>query len=335
MKAIEITSPSIDSLTLVDRPEPALPGAGRIHVRMKAGSLNFADLAVATGNYPGAPFPNIALCDGAGEVVAVGDDVWQVAVGDRVAVHIKPRWIAGRASAELAGAMRGATLPGSLVEIVDIDAASVVKAPDQLSWEEIGSLPICAMTAWRALEIGHIGPGSTVAILGTGGVSIFALQLAKARGARVLITSSSDEKLDRARALGADATFNYRSNPDWDQFALEQTGGVGVDLVVDPVGGEGFGKSLAATKHGGTIALFGFLAGGAAADLLPAIFKEIRIQGTNGGSVADLAEAVAAIDAAGIKPVIDRTFGTTELAEAYALMSKGAHFGKIAIRFDW
>lgn len=335
MKAIEITAPSIDALELVKHPEPTPPGPGRIHIRMKSGSLNFADLAVATGNYPSAPYPNIALCDGAGEVIAVGEDVWQVAVGDRVAIHVKPRWIGGRSSPELANAMRGATLPGSLVEIVEIDAASVVKVSDRLSYEEIGALPIAAMTAWRALENGHVGPGSTVAILGTGGVSIFALQLAKARGARVLITSSSDEKLARARALGADATFNYRANPDWDQFALDETKGVGVDLVIDPVGGEGFARSLTAVKHGGTIALFGFLNGGAAVDLLPVIFKEIRVQGTNGGSVADLADAIAAIEGAGIRPVIDKTFGIADLAEAYSLMAKGAHFGKIAIRFDW
>lgn len=335
MKTIEIASPSLDALTFVERPEPAAPGTGRIHVRMKAGSLNFVDLAVAFGQYPGAPYPNVALCDGAGEVVAVGADVWQVAVGDRVAVHVKPRWIAGQPTAELANAMRGATLPGSLAEIVDIDAASVVKAPDHLNWEEIGALPICAMTAWRALETGGIGPGTTVAILGTGGVSIFALQLAKARGARVLITSSSDEKLDRARALGADATFNYRSNADWDQFALAQTANEGVDLVIDPVGGNGFGKSLSAVRHGGTVSLIGFLGGGAATDLLPAIFKEIRIQGANGGSVADLNKAVEAISSTGIRPVIDRVFGVRDLKSAYEFMASGSHFGKISVQFDW
>jgi len=335
VKAIEITGPTIDSLKTVEHPELAAPGPGRIQVRMKSGSLNFADLAVATGNYPGAPFPNIALADGAGEVVAVGKDVWQAAVGDRVAVHIKPRWIGGPATSELANAMRGATLPGSLVEVIDIDASSVVKVSDRLSYEEIGTLPVAAMTAWRALENGHVGPGSTVAILGTGGVSIFALQLAKARGARVLITSSSDEKLERARALGADVTVNYRTNPEWDQVALAETNGVGVDLVVDPVGGEGFDKSLSAVKHGGTVALFGFLGGGAAGNMFPVIFKEIRIQGTNGGSVADLAAAVAAIEGAGIKPVIDKTFSLADLTSAYELMAKGGHFGKIAITFDW
>lgn len=336
MKATEIIAPSPSGFEAVVRREPPPPGPSRIHVRMKAGSVNFADVAVAIGQYPGALYPNIPLCDGAGEVVAIGKDVWQVAIGDRVAVHVKPRWIAGAPRGDLANPMRGATLPGSLIEIDELDAASVVKAPDHLSWEEIGTLPICAMTAWRALETGQVGPGSTVALLGTGGVSIFALQLAKARGARVLITSSSDDKLERARALGADATFNYRSDPDWAAFALNETGGHGVDLVIDPVGGEGFSQSLSAVRHGGTIALIGFLEGGnVGLDLLPVIFKEIRIQGSNGGSVADLAAAMAAIDAAGIRPVMDQVFSSNDLAGALAHMMSGQHFGKIAVRFDW
>jgi NADPH:quinone reductase-like Zn-dependent oxidoreductase len=336
MHSIEITSPSFDAFRRVERPEPAPPGKGRILVRMKAGSLNFADLAVASGQYPGALFPNIPLSDGAGEVIAAGDHVWQVAVGDRVAVHVKPRWIAGRPSAELANPMRGATLPGSLVEIADLDAASVVKLPDYLSWEAAGTLPIAAMTAWRALEFAQVGPASTVVLLGTGGVSIFALQLAKARGARVIITSSSDQKLDRARALGADEVFNYRAGPAWEAFVLQCTGGIGADLVVDPVGGDGLGRSVAAVRHGGAVAAIGFLGGGATSlDLLPVIFKEVRVQGSNGGSVADLAGAVAALAAHRIEPVIDRVFGLADLTAGYNFMAQGGHFGKIAIRMDW
>jgi NADPH:quinone reductase-like Zn-dependent oxidoreductase len=337
MQAIEITAPSFDGIRRTEKPELSQPGIGRVQVRMMAGSLNFADLAVASGHYPGAAYPNIALSDGAGEVVAVGPDVWQVAVGDRVALHVKPRWIGGPASSEFAGPMRGATLPGSLVEVAEVDAASLVKVRDDtLTWEEIGTLPIAAMTAWRALQTAGIGPGSTIAVLGTGGVSIFALQLAKARGARVLVTSSSDRKLERARYLGADGTHNYRADPEWDSYVLGETAGIGADLVVDPVGGSNLSRSLTAVRHGGMVALIGFLGGtGGDLDLLPAIFKEIRIQGTNGGSVADLAAAVAAIHAAGIRPVIDRTFGLSDLVQAYNLMSTGGHFGKIAIRFDW
>ncbi|KVM72665.1 alcohol dehydrogenase [Burkholderia gladioli] len=336
MHAIEINAPSLDAFQRVELPEPAQPGKGRILVRMKAGSLNFVDLAVASGHYPGAPYPNIPLSDGVGEVVAVGEEVWQVALGDRVAVHVKAHWIAGRPSADLANPMRGATLPGSLVEIAELDAASVVKLPDYLSWEAAGTLPIAAMTAWRTLESAQVGPSSTVVLLGTGGVSIFALQLAKARGARVIITSSSDEKLARARALGADEVFNYRENAVWDAFVLERTGGVGADLVIDPVGGESFNRSVNAVRHGGTVAAIGFLGGGATPlELLPVIFKEVRVQGSNGGSVADLAGAVAAMAAHGIEPVVDRVFGLGELEQAYALMGRGGHFGKIAVRFDW
>lgn len=336
MKAIHITAPSFDAFREVELPEPMQPGKGRILVCMKAGSLNFADLAVASGHYPGAPYPNIPLSDGAGEVIAVGDEVWQVAVGDRVVSHIKPRWIAGRPSGELADPMRGATLPGSLVEVAELDAASVVKIPDHLSWEAAATLPIAAMTAWRTLEAAQVGPASTVVLLGSGGVSIFALQLAKIRGARVILTSSSDEKLARARALGADEVFNYRKDAAWDAFVLERTGGVGADLVIDPVGGESLQRSVAAVRHGGTVAAIGFLGGGSLAfDLLPVIFKEVRVQGSNGGSVADLAATVAAITAHRIEPVVDRTFELKELKQAYELMAKGGHFGKIAIRFDW
>jgi NADPH:quinone reductase-like Zn-dependent oxidoreductase len=336
MHAIHITGPSFDAFERVQLPEPASPGKGRILVRMKSGSLNFADLAVASGHYPGALYPNIPVSDGAGEVVAVGEDVWQVAVGDRVAAHVKARWIAGRPTAELANPMRGATLPGSLVELADLDAASVVKLPDYLSWEAAGTLPIAAMTAWRALESAQIGAASTVALLGTGGVSIFALQLAKARGARVIITSSSDEKLARAKALGADEVFNYRKDSNWDAFVMERTAGVGADLVIDPVGGEAFNRSVAAVRHGGTVSAIGFLGGGTTPlDLLSVIFKEVRLQGSNGGSVADLAAAVAALAAHRIDPVIDRVFGLDQLKPAYEWMAQGKHFGKLAFTFDW
>lgn len=336
MHAIQINAPSFDAFRRVEVPDANVPGKGRILVRMKSGSLNFADLAVASGQYPGAPYPNIPLSDGAGEVIAVGSDVWQVAVGDRVAVHVKARWIAGQPTADLANPMRGATLPGSLIEVAELDAASVVKLPDYLSWDAAGTLSIAAMTAWRALEAAKVGPSSTVALLGTGGVSIFALQLVKARGARVIITSSSDEKLARAKALGADEVFNYRQSAAWDAFVTEHTGGVGADLVIDPVGGEDFNRSVAAVRHGGTVAAIGFLGGGATRlDLLSVIFKEVRIQGSNGGSTADLAAAIAVIAAHRIEPVIDRTFGLGELKAAYELMAQGGHFGKIVIRFDW
>jgi NADPH:quinone reductase-like Zn-dependent oxidoreductase len=336
MKAIELTSPSFDAVRRGDLPEPQAPGRGRILVRMRSASLNFVDVAVASGHYPGALYPNVPLADGAGEVIAIGDEVWQVSIGDRVAVHIKPRWIAGPASAALANPMRGATLRGALIEIAELDAASVVRVPEHLTWEAAGSLPIAAMTAWRALDSARVGPSSTVVVQGTGGVSVLALQLAKARGARVIVTSSSDAKLDRARGLRADLTVNYRARQDWDAFVIEATDGRGADLIIDPVGGDNLARSLAAVRHGGTIAAIGFLGGGTTTlDILPIIFKEIRVQGSNGGSVADLSNAVAEIAANRIVPVVDKIFGVDDLAEAYRVMASGAHFGKLAVQIAW
>lgn len=336
MKAVLLSGPSFDALKNVDLPDPTQPGPGRIIVNMKAASLNFADLAVITGNYPGVPYPIIPLADGAGEVVAVGEGVWQVKAGDRVMTPPKAEWVAGAPCAELASRMRGATIPGSLQQYAEMSVSSVVKAPDHLAWSELAALPIAAMTAWRALEIAAVGPASTVVALGTGGVSICLLQLAKARGARVIITSSSDAKLERARALGADVTVNYRTTPEWHEMVLAATGDLGADFVLDTVGGKEFQKTVAAVRHGGHVSLIGFLAGtGAPLDLLPIIFKEVRIQGANGGSVADLNAASAVIRSHEIHPVVDRTFAIGELTDAYKLMASGGHFGKITVELDW
>lgn len=336
MQSIELTSGSIDALTYVHAPDATAPSAGRILVRMRSASLNFLDLAVARGLYPGAVYPNVPLADGAGEVIAVGADVWQVAVGDRVAVHPKARWLAGPSRLETAHAMRGLNLRGSAVEVAELDAASVVRVPGGLSWEAAASLPIAATTAWNALAAAGVGPGATVVLLGTGGVSIFALQLAKARGARVIVTSSSDEKLERARSLGADELFNYRADAEWQDFVLRRTDGRGADLIVETVGGASLARSVAAVRQGGTVYVIGFLGGmESSLDLGPIIRKAVRLQGGNTGSVADLAGAVAAIAAARIEPVIDRTFGLSELREAYRLLERGGHFGKIAVRLDW
>lgn len=244
---------------------------------MKAASLTFADLAVITGNYPGVPFPIRPLADGAGEVVSVGEGVWQVKIGDRVITPPKSEWVAGAPTSELASPMRGATISGSLQQYADLSANSVLKAPDYLNWTELASLPVAAMTAWRALETALVGPASTVVALGTGGVSIHILQLAKARGARVIITSSSDAKLERARVLGADLGTNYRAMPDWHEAVLAATDNVGADFILDPVGGQDFQKTIAAVRHGGYISVVGFLNGaGGSLDLLPVIFKEVR-----------------------------------------------------------
>lgn len=317
-------------------PDPEAPGTGRIHVRMEAASLNYIDLAVATGRYGSLSYPLIPIADGAGQVVAVGQDVWQVKAGDRVAIHSKPYWIAGEGSDFLANHTRGVTELGSLVEIADVDANSVVKAPDHLSWEAIATLPVAAMTAWKGLEAAGIGPGSVVVVLGTGGVSIIGLQLAKARGAKVIVTSSSDDKLHRARALGADETINYRKNPEWQQDVRLSTDGIGADLVIDTAGGDEFGRAIAAVRYGGTVYAVGFVADTMVhLALLPLLSNGVRVIGTNGGSVADLAGAATAINAKRIEPVIDRVLQLAELKEGYRLLERGGHFGKVAITLDW
>lgn len=336
MKAITLNGPTYDALQMVEMPDLGNPGPGRIIVKMRAASLNFVDVAVINGHYPGVPFPIIPVADGAGEVVAVGEGVWQVATGDRVITAPKPDWVAGRPTAEIAGRMRGATVPGSLVQYAEMNASSVVKAPEHLGWSELASLPVAAMTAWRALEAAAVGPASTVLALGTGGVSMFTLQFAKARGARVIITSASDEKLDRGRSLGADVGINYRANPDWQDAVLKATSGLGADFILDPVGGAQFAQTISAARHGGHISLIGFLGGGQAPlDLLPLIFNEVRVQGSNGGSVADLQGAVDVVASHSLRPLVDQSFPLADLAAAYRLMAAGGHIGKIAIEFDW
>ncbi|MFL6602589.1 MAG: NAD(P)-dependent alcohol dehydrogenase [Steroidobacteraceae bacterium] len=332
MYAIELTAPSLSSFRRTIRPEPA-PGAGEVLVKMRAASLNYIDIAVATGHYPVDSFPLLPVCDGAGEVAAIGPGVDGLTVGQRVIPHSKPLWVAGAIEAVNSTVMRGITLPGSVAEYVVLPASALVPTPAHLSDIEAATLPIAATTAWNALRAARVRPGSVVVLLGTGGVSIFALQLAKAAGATVILTSSSEEKLERAKRLGADLTINYRSMPAWDQEVLALTQGRGADLVLETVGPETFPRSLNAVAYGGTVFVIGFVSGTRGeVDLLPIIVKALNLQGNNTGSVADLRDAARAIGAAGIRPVIDRTFAIDETAQAYARLANGGqHFGKIAI----
>lgn len=304
---------------------------------MRAASMNFIDVAVATGAYPGPTFPLVPVADGAGEVVAVGPEVDTVAPGDRVAIHPKTLWVAGRGTARNAAAMRGVQLPGSLREYAAVAADTLVKVPAHLTWEQAAALPITATTAWNALTTANIGPGNTVAVLGTGGSSVFAIQLAKARGATVIATSSSDEKLARAKRIGADHVINYRATPGWDEQILAVTGGRGVDLVLDTAGADTITRSLNAVRHGGTVFTIGFLTGTRTeVDLMTIIVKSLRLQGNNTGSAADLADAVAAITAHRIEPVVDKTYGVDTVREAYEALASGkSHFGKLAIALNF
>lgn len=320
-------------LRMEERDVP-LPGPGQVRVRMRAWSLNYRDLAVAAGVY-GSPVARdtVPLSDGAGEIVALGEGVLRWAVGDRVAANFFQAWRAGPFRAGVTGSDLGGPIDGVLAEEVVLDADGLVSLPDGLSFEEGACLPCAGVTAWHALaEVADIGPGTTVLLLGTGGVSIFSLQFAKAFGATVIVTSSSDEKLARTRALGADMTVNYRTEPDWDERVLALTDGRGADVVVE-VGGPGtLARSLAAVSPGGTVCLIGVLSDpGMTISPLPLISKNVRLQGIYVGSNRIFEAMNAAIAAHGLHPVIDRSFPFADAPAAYAYQASGAHFGKVVI----
>ena len=331
MNIIELAGPSLEALRPASRDVPR-PGSGEVLVRLRAAALNFLDIAVATGVYPGPTFPMVPVADGAGEVAELGDGVQHWAVGDRVMPHFLPDWQDGSLTPLALAARRGVTRPGSLAEYVAVPAASLVAIPEHLSFVQAATLPVAATTAWRAVRSAAIGPHSTVLLLGTGGVSIFTLQLAKAHGARVVITSSSDEKLARARTLGADCTVNYLRTPDWAAETLRLTDGRGADLVLETGGAETLARSVGAAATGGTVFVIGFLTGTRPTiDVVPVMEREIRIQGNHTGPVAALRAASLAITAHQLVPVVDRVFEMSDAAAAYAHLAGGkGHFGKIA-----
>jgi NADPH:quinone reductase-like Zn-dependent oxidoreductase len=334
MKAYEIQKFGLDGLILVDRPQPE-PKAGQVLLKMKAASLNFRDLLTVTGKYnPRMRLPQIPLSDGAGEVVAVGEGVTRVKVGDRVANTFFEKWVAGDLTEEGSKSALGAGRDGILAEYVALDEDGVVLVPEHLTDEEAATLPCAALTSWAALiSYGKLKAGNSILALGTGGVSLFALQFARLSGARVIITSSSDEKLARAKELGADGLINYKATPDWEKEVLKLTGGRGVDQVVE-VGGAGtFAKSIRAVRRGGTLSLIGVLAGGGETNLMPILMNGLRVQGIFVGS-REMFEAMnAAIALHKMKPVVDKIYAFDEVHEAYRMMEAGAHFGKICIRF--
>jgi NADPH:quinone reductase-like Zn-dependent oxidoreductase len=334
MKAFEIKQPSgIDSLTLAERPNPK-PGFGQALVKIKAASLNFRDLLVVKGAYSRNLPPGLVPCsDGAGEVVEIGEGVTRVKPGDRVAGIFMQTWISGELDESKAKSALGGAIDGVLAEYVLFHEDGLVRVPEHLSYEEAATLPCAAVTAWNGLiTSGGLKPGDTVLVLGTGGVSIFALQFAKISGARVIATSSSDEKLKRVKEFGASDVINYKSVPDWEKKVLEITGRRGVDHVVE-VGGAGtLPKSLRAVRMGGHISLIGVLTGAGEANPLPAVMKNIRIQGIYVGS-REMFEAMnSAVTFNQLHPVIDRVFSFEETKEAFGHMESGAHFGKVVIR---
>jgi NADPH:quinone reductase-like Zn-dependent oxidoreductase len=324
---------SIDGMELVERPEP-VPGPGQVAVRIRAASLNYRDLLTVLGKGGAHKLPLTPFSDAAGEVVAVGANVTRVAVGDHVCPMFFQSWFDGKPSAAGRRLALGGTSPGVLQEILVLDAEGVSRVPRHLTSLEAATLPCAALTAWRALFVeANLRPGETVLVQGTGGVSIFALQFAKLAGAAVIVTSSSDEKLERARALGADHTINYRAVPEWGRAAAGWAGG-GVDHIVEVGGKDTFSQSLEAARVGGTILVIGVLSGFAQEIAIPTLFgKNLHVIGLSVGSRRMFEEMAAAIGRNGMKPVIDRTVAFDAVPEALRLMQQGGHFGKIVIQF--
>ena len=325
---------SIEGMELVERPDP-VPGSGQVTVRMRAASLNYRDLLTVQGKGGAYKLPLIPFSDGAGEIVAVGEGVTRVAVGDRVCPMFFQSWFDGGPSASNRRLALGGTLPGVLQELRVLDAEGVTRIPDHLSFPEAATLPCAALTAWRALfEEAALRPGQTVLVQGTGGVSIFALQFAKLAGATVIVTSSSDEKLERAKTLGADHTINYRSVADWGKSAADWTGG-GVDHIVEVGGKDTFQQSIEAARVGGTILVIGVLSGFAQQVTFPSLFsKNLHVIGLSVGSRKMFENMASAIGRNRIKPVIDKTFDFAEAPEALRYMQNAGHFGKIAMEFS-
>ena len=334
MRAVEIRDGfGLDHLALAERPEPR-PGSGEALVRVRAASLNYRDLLMADGRYNRKQkLPLVPCSDGAGTVVEVGEGVTRVRAGDRVCGIFAQGWIAGEPSRDMARTTLGGPLDGMLAEQVVLHEQGLVKVPGHLSDEAAATLPCAAVTAWSSLiESGGLTAGQTVLLLGTGGVSIFALQLAVLAGARAIITSSSDAKLERARGLGAAETINYRQVPDWGAKVKELTGGDGVDHVLE-VGGAGtLAQSLQAVRNGGRVHLIGVLAGVATEIPITAIqMRRIRVEGVLVGSRASFEAMNRAVALHRLQPVIDRTFPLADTRAAFEHLASGNHFGKICI----
>jgi len=336
MKLWQVPSFGIDNLALEARSRPE-PSHGQALVRIRAVSLNYRDLLVVLGKYnPRLGLPRIPCSDGAGEVVAVGEGVKRVKIGQRVAGIFMQNWIDGPPNAAKQRGALGGDIDGTLAEYIVLDENGLVEVPEHLSWEEATTLPCAGVTAWKAVvHAGRIKAGDTVVIQGTGGVSVFALQFAKLLGARVLGTSSSEEKLQRAYKLGLDSALNYKHTADWAKWVLEQTNGVGADLIVE-VGGAGtFAQSLKAVRIGGTVAQIGVLSqSGEPLQIGPLLHKQVHLQGIYVGSRADFEEMNKAIAMHSLQPSVDHVFSFHEVKNALRTMETGSHFGKLVIRME-
>jgi NADPH:quinone reductase-like Zn-dependent oxidoreductase len=334
MKAYQVQSANDKNhLALIELPTPQ-PGDGQVLIRVKSTALNYRDLIILQGQYSGQKSPVIPMSDGAGEVVAIGEGVTRIKVGDRVTGTFFQNWISGSINRAVMSSDLGGSIDGMLAEYVVLNQDGLVLIPEHLSYAEAATLPCAAVTAWHALITkGHLQAGETVLVLGTGGVSVFATQFAKIHGAKVIATSSSDRKLEQMRELGADMTINYKTTPDWEKAVYELSDRVGVDHVVE-VGGAGtLAKSLQAVRYGGQVHLIGILSGfGGEISPMPILFKSVTVNGIYVGS-REMFEAMnSAIALHQIKPVIDRVFPLSQVPDAYRYLQSGSHFGKIVVQ---
>ena len=332
MKVASLKKPGgLQNIQIEDRPEPT-PKPGEVLMRVRASSLNYHDFVVAQGGIP-CPDGRVLMSDGAGEVVAVGDGVTRFKAGDKVLSTFFPGWRDGPPELDKMMAVPGDRIDGFSAELVACSAEGLTRMPEGYSFTEAATLPCAALTAWRGLMVENsIKPGDWVLTQGTGGVSIFALQFAKAAGARVIATSSSDEKLQKLKELGADHLINYKDTPDWGAKAKALTGGRGVDEVIE-IGGPGtMAQSIAACRIGGHISLIGVLTGISGEVPTAALFSSnITVSGITVGSRQSQEDMIAAIEANGVKPVISDSFPLDKLADAFAHQASQKHFGKIVV----
>ncbi len=332
MKVASVKAPGgLENLKIEERPDPQ-PARGEVLVRVRASSLNYHDLVVVRGAIP-VEDGRIPMSDGAGEVVSVGEGVTRFAPGDHVMSMFFPDWIDGSPDAADFRGVPGEGLNGFAAELVAVPETAITRMPAGYSFREAASLPCAALTAWRALFVENsVKPGDWVLVQGTGGVSIFGLQFAKAAGARVIATSSSDEKLARLKDLGADHCINYKETPEWGKAAFKLTGGRGVDEVIEVGGPATLAQSIKASRAGGHISLIGVLTGVAGDVPIFALFaKNLTVSGITVGSRRHQEDMIAAIEANGVKPVLDEDFALDDIGAAFQHQIDQKHFGKITL----
>lgn len=323
------------NLQLATRPDPR-PGAGQVLVRMKAASLNYRDLVVPDRGYGShtGTLPLIPLSDGMGEVAEAGAGVTRVKAGDRVCPLFAQAWISGPPTPERLSRSLGGPVDGTMAEYMVLPEDGVSKVPAHLTDEQAASLPCAALTAWSAVVThDNLGPGSRILVQGTGGVALFALQFAKLIGCHVTVISSSDQKLEKAKTLGADAAINYAKTPEWYRATREITAGAGYDHIVELGGEKTLAQSLRCIRPGGTLSMIGVLSGGMlSAPLGLVVTRQVRLQGITVGNRDGFEAMLRAIGQHKLVPVTDKVFAFEELKEGMAYLKSGAHFGKVCIR---